>query len=137
MGYNTKQRDRIMEFLKANGDRHITVDVLFDAFRKEGKSIGKSTIYRYLDILVSEGVVGKFMIEEGHPACYQYCGDCSQCCEHYHLKCSGCGELFHIDSIYLEKAKDELMRLYGFAVDSSKTVFYGLCARCREKENRV
>ncbi|MEE0776926.1 MAG: Fur family transcriptional regulator [Bacillota bacterium] len=137
MGYNTKQRDRIMDYLLANRDRHITVDILFDAFREEGKSIGKSTIYRYLDILVNEGTVRKFKIEEGHPACYQYCGDHQHCCEHFHLKCDNCGELFHIDSDYLFKAKDELMNLYGFAVDSSKTVLYGRCAKCSgEDENQ-
>lgn len=134
--YNTKQRDKIMAYLKEKKNEHITVECLIDDFRQQGIAIGTSTVYRYLDLLVKEGVVWKYTIEEGCPACFQYAAPAIECREHFHLKCSGCGKLFHVESANLQKAQEELAEKYGFQVDSLKTVFYGYCESCRKEEHQ-
>ena len=134
--YNTKQRDRIMEYLKKKQNEHITVEQLIDDFKEEGISIGISTVYRYLDVLVKEGTVRKFTIEEGCPACFQYFESQNACKEHFHLKCNCCGALYHIESEHLTKAQAEVFRTFGFRVDPSKTVIYGECRKC-SKEGTV
>ncbi|MEG0874190.1 MAG: Fur family transcriptional regulator [Clostridiales bacterium] len=133
--YNTKQRDRIMDFLLKNQDNHITVDDITEAFKDESTPIGKSTIYRYMDVLVNEGIVRKYITQEGYPACFQYCGDNPICKEHFHLKCSGCHQLFHVESPILAAANCEIQEKYGFTIDSSKTVFYGYCQDCIKEQN--
>lgn len=134
--YNTKQRDQIMAYLQKNKDDHITVEQLIEDFKEEGCAIGTSTVYRYLDLLVKEGVLRKYMIEEGCPACFQYSEPAKECKEHFHLKCSVCGELYHVESENLTKAEVELSEKYGFHIDSLKTVFYGYCKKCKNEENQ-
>ena len=47
--YKTKQRARILEYLKDNKDKHITADTIIEHFKSTGNPIGKATVYRYLD----------------------------------------------------------------------------------------
>ncbi len=132
--YNTKQRERIRILLEKNKDRHMTADDIYESLREGDTAIGVSTIYRYLNLLVRQGLVRKFLVEKGQPACYQYYGESPSCCEHFHLKCNNCGKLFHVKSELLEKAKAEIEDDFGFIIDSSKTVFYGKCADCGKED---
>ncbi len=134
--YNTKQRDKLRSYLKDNSHRHITVEEIYESFRQSNNPIGTSTIYRYLDLLVREGVVRKFMVEKGSPACYQYFGESPQCNEHFHLRCNDCGQLFHVECDSLGRAAQEIEKEYGFKIDPSKTVFYGKCAYCGHSKEK-
>lgn len=132
--YNTRQRDRINAYLQENSNRHITVDEIYDFFKENQHPIGVSTIYRYLDLLVDEGVVRKFMVEKGSPACYQYFGAVPHCHEHFHLKCDNCGKLFHVECSSLTQAAGEIEKSYGFKIDHAKTVLYGQCSHCNKEK---
>ena len=136
MSYKTKQRDQILNCLIQNKDHHITaIEIIADL--KQGKSpVGKATVYRYLDKLVSQGIVRRFFIEEGKSACYQYMAKNSDCSEHYHLKCVGCGELIHLKCEYLEELDSHVKLHHDFLVDHSKTVLYGCCGKCTKELKR-
>jgi Fe2+/Zn2+ uptake regulation proteins len=131
--YKTKQRDQIMNCLIKNKDRHITAEeILFD-LNGEKPLVGKTTIYRYLDKLVAQGVVRKYYIEEGKSACYQYAEQNGTCENHFHLKCVNCGKLFHLKCDYLCDVESHIKNHHDFQVDSSKTVLYGRCGSCTGK----
>ena len=70
--YKTKQRARILEYLKNNSKQHITADEIINYFKKTENPIGKSTIYRCIDNLIEENVIRKYINEEGKSACFQY-----------------------------------------------------------------
>ena len=128
--YKTKQREIILDFIIRNKDRHITADELLEHLKAEGNSVGKSTVYRYLEKLVQEGKLKKYYLEEGMSACYQY-ADGENCCEHYHFKCKVCGELFHVECGELKGLSEHIFEHHGFLIDLSKTIIYGVCKKCK------
>ena len=132
--YKTKQKDQIMNCLIQNKDRHITADEILEELNREKALVGKTTIYRYLDKLVSQGIVRKYIIEEGKRACYQYMEQNHACNEHYHLKCVDCGELFHLECDYLQQLDAHIRDRHHFKVDHSKTVLYGRCGSCGKNQ---
>lgn len=134
--YKTKQRDQIMDCLIQNKNRHVTADEIMSALNKEKTLVGKTTIYRYLDKLVSQGIVRKYIIEEGKRACYQYMEQGTSCNEHFHLKCTDCGQLIHLECDYLDEMNSHIKDHHGFCVDHSKTVLYGQCGFCAGKPGR-
>ena len=135
MRYNTKQRELILECLSNSEGNHITAEDILDYLKKRDTPVGKSTIYRYLENLVEQGIVRKYTIKEGKSACYQFVGEGenTHCTEHYHLKCSVCDRLFHVSCKFMDGIKEHINEEHGFVRHSSKTVFYGVCADCREK----
>lgn len=58
--------------------------------------MGMATVYRLLDKLVDEGVIAKYNIDAGTPACFSHLGThlSQETC--YHCKCSVCGKLIHM-----------------------------------------
>lgn len=131
--YKTKQRDLIMNCLIKNKENHLTAEDIVDHLKVNGNTVGKTTVYRYLDKLVFEGKLRKYFIEEGYSACYQYVGS-EKCYEHFHLKCVGCGSLIHLECSYLQKLQSHVSNSHDFKIDSLKTVFYGRCKNC-ESDN--
>ncbi len=134
--YKTKQREMILDYMIKNKDIHVTADMIINYFKLHGTPIGKTTVYRNLDKLVADNVVRKFTIDDGVSACYQYAADGSGCMEHYHFKCSECGNLFHVHCDFMNEISEHVYKEHGFVIDSSKTVFYGLCEECRNKGKR-
>jgi Fur family ferric uptake transcriptional regulator len=131
--YRTKQRELIYNFLKENGDLHITADEIAEHLKKQGSRVSLATIYRYLDRLVARNIVRKYHLGNGTSACYQYIEDTPDCTGHFHLKCMGCGELIHMECSDLEHFFSHLRDRHNFKADLSQTVVYGECAKCLEK----
>ena len=131
--YNTKQRSMIWEYIEAkNGGEHFSVEDILEYFRKKGQTVGKSTVYRYLDKLVAQGTVKRFFNGDGESACYQY-DDTAHCSEHYHCKCVDCGCLLHIDCEQLLSMSEHIENEHSFTINPSKTILYGQCEKCRFK----
>ena len=128
--YNTRQKEYILEYLRANDRRHVSVGDILEHLRQTGREVGTTTVYRYLDRLTRSGEVRKYVIDETSGACYQYISDSDGCLEHFHLKCIRCGRLLHVNCNYLKEAGEHILAHHGFHVDRSKTVFYGICETC-------
>ena len=63
--YKTNNRTKIMEFLKSNKDRTVSVSDIEDHLAGEQNPVNKTTIYRYLDKLEADGNVIKYAAEKG------------------------------------------------------------------------
>ena len=129
-GYNTKQKEKLLNYLISNKDKHVNVQTISAYMSEEGTPLVTATIYRRLDKLVEQGVVRKYVIDGKTGACYQYIDSQSNCHEHFHLKCIKCERLIHIDCGHLKGISEHILAHHGFTVDSSKTVFYGVCSEC-------
>ena len=130
--YKTKQREKMQEFLKENSHKHFTAYDVCNYFKDKGEAIGTTTVYRQLDALYKEGVIKKYVLDESSSACYEY-DDCHDHDEHsrcYHLKCTECGKLIHLSCEEIELFEHHIAEDHGFAIDPTRTVFYGLCAEC-------
>ncbi|MBQ6942852.1 MAG: transcriptional repressor [Ruminococcus sp.] len=129
-GYNTTQKEKLLDFLINNNDKHTSAQEIDNYLRSVGSPVGMATIYRQLDRLVEAGTVRKFVIDGKTSACYQYIDNKQECQEHFHLKCRSCGKLIHLNCNKLMDINSHIAQHHGFIVDSSQTVFYGICADC-------
>lgn len=136
--YNTKQRDDILRCINSFGDRHFTAAELASRLAAGGISVGQATVYRMIDRLAENGDVRKYVIDGSTAACYQNVNtdenkkSASDCHSHFHLKCEVCGKLLHTECDELSKIASHVLSDHGFLIDSSKTVFYGICDKCRK-----
>ena len=133
-GYKTKQKEKIMQYLTAHEGQHVTAQELSRHLEAEGTPVGTATIYRQLDALVTDGILRKYTIDSRSCACYEYLPLSAECKRHFHLKCMECEQLFHVTCEHLDGIEAHLLERHGFQIDQSKTVLYGLCKACREKQ---
>ena len=136
--YKTKQMTEILTFLKSVQEEHVTVSDICKYFRQQGIAVGTTTVYRQLEKMVKEGLVAKYVIDGTSSACFQYVGEHKES-EHtscYHCKCEKCGKLIHLHCGEVESLKNHMMEHHDFQMDPLRTVFYGICSECREKEEK-
>ena len=136
--YRTKQREALISYLRTVPGRHVTAGDICAHFAASGTPIGTATVYRQLEGLVDEGLVNKYIIDSGSPACFEFVGenvhiDGAAC---YHCKCEKCGKLIHLRCEELSGLGEHLSLRHGFSVNPMRTVFYGVCADCRRRSRR-
>lgn len=130
-GYKTKQKEQILQYLKSHAGQHVTAQEISRHLSDSETPVGTATIYRYLDHLVSEGILRKYTIDSRTGACYEYAPHSAECSRHFHLKCMQCDKLYHVTCEHLTGLDGHILEHHGFAIDHSKTVLYGICKTCR------
>ena len=133
--YKTKQKDCVLRCLRENADRALTIDELTQLLHLGGEQIGKTTVYRQVDKLVNSGDVRKFTAERGQSATFQLMEHHHNCEEHLHLKCVGCGKFIHLDCDVMAGVNEHIQTHHGFQIDNTKSLLFGLCSDCLNKEN--
>lgn len=127
--YKTKQRDEILHFFMDNEDKCMTAREVCSHV-----SAGEATVFRALSSLTEEGLLKRFNGDSGRGECayYQinYCSD-----KHIHLKCEKCGRLIHMDCGFMKNIVDHFKTEHGFMLNCGKTVIYGLCSDCADKNS--
>ena len=139
--YNTLSRQALLEFFRANPDRQFTADMLCEALSggRDGAGIARSTLYRQLSTLCEAGLIQKF--DGTDPATkspvryYQACGAERECAHHFHLKCLRCGELQHLECDRTAHLLGHILDEHQFRVDCGKSILFGLCTECAQKED--
>ncbi len=129
MERNTKQKDILMNYLKENSDKHISVKEIKE---KIGSKVGTTTIYRILNSLVKKNEVKKIPLDEKQGFCYQYNASIKECHSHYHLICEECGKLEHFECKKLQNVIEDAKQDKDFSINENKVVFYGKCSKCKE-----
>ncbi|MDR0597887.1 MAG: transcriptional repressor [Treponema sp.] len=133
--YHTRQGQIILDYMRALGDSHVTVNQLVHRFAGQGEAgISQTTIYRHLEKLLVQGKIRKYFLKDGESACYQYVEDGSACREHFHLRCEVCGDLIHADCELLDVIDKHLLAEHDFQINALKTVLYGTCKKCLGKK---
>ncbi len=122
--YSTKQRSLLIDYLEAHAGQRLTLDEL-----AVGAGVGRTTAYRLMEMLASQGAVHKYQAAEGS-CCYQFVADPKACAQHAHMVCTACSELVHLDCGEVRQLARHLLAEHGFALDEKRTVLYGLCADC-------
>ena len=131
--YKTKQKQIILEFMSQNSDRLLTCDEIVDMLKSTGTPVGKATLYRFLDALVSSGDARKLSDNNKRGAAYQLIDKNLNCDCHMHLKCTQCGELHHLGCDFMHTVGEHIMEHHQFIIDNRKTVIYGVCNKCSAK----
>lgn len=129
MKYITKNKLTVINCLKENSDKHLTIEQLEKIL--DGK-VPLASIYRIIDSLVEEGIVRKYVVDRNNSACFQYIGDSSEH-QHFHLLCSKCGKLIHLECDEVDHLIKHIESEHDFIIDISKITLYGICEDCRGK----
>jgi len=125
-GKRSTKRDRILNiFLRQRG--HLTADELYDLVRREDPGIGRATVYRTLQWMVSSNLAHKVDFGEGrsrfepslrHP-------------RHFHLICNTCHRSSEFLSSDIEAMLEEVTDSRNFEVAQSVIQVFGTCEDCR------
>ncbi len=135
--YHTRQREELLSCMAAMGNEHFTAMDMATKMKAMGSTVGLTTVYRHLDKLVEEGIVRRFFVDAASAACYQLRAvgqEGEECRRHYHLKCERCARLFHVQCAEIDGFTAHMNESHGFVIDHARTVFYGICADCAQKQ---
>ena len=136
--YDTQQKHTLLEFLKLHPERAFSIEELYSELAcscQDGKIPGKSTLYRLIARLVSEGLVKRFAAGQGRQFAYQIVA-CDACDAHLHLKCTTCGSLYHMDHAVSEQIMREVLSRSDFSLDEKETVLFGVCKDCKLRQKK-
>ena len=125
--YSTENRRRLVDYLRAHPADSYTVDELCHALLSDGH--GKSSLYRLVGRLCTEGILTKHPDPDGGPVRYRI--HTSECTHHLHLQCTGCGRLIHLDRTLSERLGTALSDSADFTLDECRTVLFGTCRLCK------
>ncbi|MCR4628033.1 MAG: transcriptional repressor [Bacillota bacterium] len=136
--YKTHHREELLNYFRRIPGKHVTAAEISDFFRANGSPMGTATVYRQLEKLVCEGVISKYMIDSQSPACFEYTGepDLANSSDYLHCKCEKCGALMHIQCDELEALAVHLAEHHHFAINLTRTVFYGVCEKCSAADGK-
>lgn len=127
--YFTKGRMKILEYLQEHNDRMFTAYDISNYLKEEGISKNSSTIYRYLDELVQNGLVIKHIDPKAGMAAYRYMSE--KCNDHLHMHCRKCGRVIHLDCEFMNEIELHLLKKHGFTLECKSSVLNGICDKCR------
>jgi Fur family transcriptional regulator, ferric uptake regulator len=120
----TRQRAAVQQAL-AGRDEFTSAQQLHDILRRQGASVGLTTVYRSLQALAESGEVDQIVNDEGE-AVYRRCS--AQ--HHHHLVCRECGRTVEIAGPAVETWADHVAADHGFTQVSHTLELFGVCAAC-------
>ena len=124
----SRQRASIKEYLM-NTQEHPTADTVYLHVRKEFPHISLGTVYRNLNLLADMGEVIKISTPDGGD---RFDGNTHP---HYHVVCTCCGQVTDliINEECMDAVSQEAALHFSGKIHSHRLLFYGTCAKCREK----
>lgn len=134
-GYRLTTPRKAILMLLSQTDDHPSVEEIYLDVHKKNPSIGMTTVYRTLDLLVSWGVVHKFDFGEGR-ARYELIDHPNGLGHHHHLICCNCKSIINYTDLIdkeielLTKLEKRLSKRYDFNINSHIIEFYGVCKDC-------
>ncbi len=133
----TDGRNLILSVLTGHMNQHLTVEEIYLEAHKQNPSIGMATVYRTVDLLVTNGLAQKFEFGEGK-ARYELVPSPGAAGHHHHLICKHCNKIINYDEFmdeekeFLQDVERGLERRYDFRIQDHQIQFYGRCEECRE-----
>lgn len=136
-GYRlTMPRQTILDVLSGTTE-HLSAEDIYHKVHSAYPSIGLTTVYRTLELLVHAGLIHKFDFGDGR-ARYELVEDSKNTGHHHHLVCTQCGSIIDYDDFIVEeiellkKTENGLSKKYNFEITDHLMQFCGLCARCQK-----
>ena len=121
----TRQRTAVADLLsRVDGFR--SAQEIHELLRREGASVGLTTVYRHVQALADSGEVDVLRHEDGE-AVYRRCQSSSH---HHHLVCRACGRSVEIEGPAVEKWTAKVAADNGFTEVQHTLEVFGTCADC-------
>jgi Fur family ferric uptake transcriptional regulator len=116
--------DRLSE-LAASGD-DFTVDDLWQEIREEEPHLGRATVYRSVEKLVTLGLLDRVEFADGTHH-YRICGDG----HHHHLTCTSCHRVVEVDVCLPIDQITAIGDKTNFDIEGHSLTLFGRCENCR------
>ena len=107
----------------------LTAQEIDDRLRAQGRSVGRASVYRILELLTELRLVQRIDVGQGVARYERHQPDGDH---HHHLVCDRCGRIAPFEDPALEQAIERVSRSLSFAVDDHDVVLRGACGDCRE-----
>lgn len=130
--YNTKQKKLVEDVLLDNRENQLSCDEITYILVNKGTPVGKTTVYRQLEKLCSDGKIKKLNPHNGKSFLYQYIDENLNCDAHMHLRCTKCGKYVHLGCDFMAQVSAHIFEHHSFTVDNAKTEILGICQSCAE-----
>jgi Fur family ferric uptake transcriptional regulator len=123
----TSQRREVLDaFWEA--DHHMSVEQLMAELRARRSTVGQTTVYRTLKLLVECGLAEEHKFDATVSVFEKVTG------HHEHLICTLCQQIQEFEHEELERLKETIARSYGFKLLRHTLHLYGVCAACQTQE---
>jgi Fur family ferric uptake transcriptional regulator len=121
----TRQRRAVAAALGSFDDFRSAQEI-HDLLRRNGETVGLSTVYRTLQALADGGEVDVLRTEDGE-AIYRRCSTT----HHHHLVCRSCGRTVEVEGPAVERWTASIAADHGFTDLSHTLEIFGCCPSCR------
>lgn len=121
----TRQRTAVADLL-TRLDSFRSAQDLHDLLRRDGESVGLTTVYRHLQALVDAGQVDVLRTLDGE-SIYRRCTTDSH---HHHLVCRLCGLTVEVEGPEVERWATAVAGKHGFTDVAHTVEVFGTCATC-------
>lgn len=121
---STRQRTAVSEILGELAEFR-TAQQLHDELRRQGNSIGLTTVYRTLQALADDGGVDTIRTSDGEAA-YRRCSTG----HHHHLVCRSCGRTVEVSGPAVERWANAVAAEHNFRDVSHDLEIFGTCSNC-------
>jgi Fur family transcriptional regulator, ferric uptake regulator len=126
-GYRlTGPRRALAELIADRGGSTFTAADLVADVRARRLGVGRATVFRAIDLLVSVGAVERVDLQNGEHA-YVACVPT----HHHHVICVRCANATEIGDLGLGAVAREVARRTGYRVDEHRLELFGLCPACQ------
>jgi Fur family transcriptional regulator, ferric uptake regulator len=124
----TRQKNQISERLAelADGGLDFTAEGLWQDLRQQDTHLGRATVFRAVEMLVSLGLLNRIDFADGSHK-YRACGEG----HHHHLTCVQCHRVVDIDICLPVEQLAEIGLQNDFVIEGHSLTLFGLCADCR------
>lgn len=121
-------RNAVVELLERQ-DCALTAQEIDDRLRGQGRSVGRASVYRILELLTELRLVQRIDVGQGVARYERHVPDGEH---HHHLVCDSCGQIAPFSDPSLEQAIERVSRSLSFTVDEHDVVLHGSCSDCRD-----
>ena len=130
----TVGREAILNVLAGTAE-HLSAEDIYIKVHSINPSVGLTTVYRTLELLVNIGMVSKFDFGDGR-ARFELTEEPKGARHHHHLVCTGCSRIVDYSDFIneeiaiLKRIEDNLSKKYNFKITNHLVQYYGLCTKC-------
>ncbi|MCP9493338.1 MAG: transcriptional repressor [Pyrinomonadaceae bacterium MAG19_C2-C3] len=121
----TAQRDLIVDIFLHTED-HLSSEDLYRVVKEQDASIGQTTIYRTLKLLVEAGLASEVRFGDGRSR-YE---PNNKFPHHDHLICTNCNHTIEFYSAELKAMLESIAAAHNFHPTEQSLRIFGLCAAC-------
>lgn len=127
----TPQREKIVEILVENVDKHLSAEELYFILKIKAPDIGIATVYRTLDIFYDLKILEKISFSNGVSKYHLRQNKGEEV--HHHLICTICNSIETVSNPLFNKIIQYMNKEYQFEVQDNSLSFYGVCKNCSKK----